>query len=227
MLLATTINLIVFRSPSAFVSIMWMISAKIFIKDTHPFRWRKFHSIANLCALFNAATTFILFIIYGTKFRSEFMRVYCCLLRRKKNSTSQNGRENDEYRAMCERPSQSYALPKNTSTFSLERRNELSKLNVPTDRSLSETYVSISQSNSVVTTCATTPSTTLLVPKDRSNHYMDMKEQLACLRTSDTNQSSNGLANGLDPCRKEQNSKRSILIADSYHGWLEKLVVCR
>lgn len=227
MLLATTINLIVFRSPSAFVSIMWLIRAKIFINDTYPFRWRKFHSVSNLCALFNAATTFILFIIYGTKFRSEFMRVYCCLFRWKKTRTSQFGRENDEYRAMCERPSQSYVLPKNTSTQSFDRRYEKSKLNVPTDRSLSETYVSISQSNSVVTTCATTPSTTLLVPKDQSNHYMDMKEQLACLRTSDTNQSSNDFVNEVDPCRKDQNSKKSILIADSYQGWLEKLVVCR
>lgn len=78
MLLATTIMLLVFRFPSATVSVMWLISAKMFVHDRPPFRLRKFHSIANLCATFNAATTFIMFMIYGTKFRAEFTRVYCC-----------------------------------------------------------------------------------------------------------------------------------------------------
>ena len=78
MLLATTVMLLVFRFPSATVSVMWLISAKMFVNDKPPFRLRKFHSIANLCATFNAATTFIMFMIYGTKFRAEFTRVYCC-----------------------------------------------------------------------------------------------------------------------------------------------------
>lgn len=78
MLLATTILLLVFRSPSATISVMWLISAKMFINEKPPFPLRKFHSIANLCATLNAATTFIMFIIYGTKFRSEFTRIYCC-----------------------------------------------------------------------------------------------------------------------------------------------------
>ena len=227
MLLATTINLIVFRSPSAFVSIMWLISAKIFIKDTYPFRWRRFHSISNLCALFNAATTFVLFIIYGTKFRSEFMRVYCCLIRRTKARASQSERENDEYRAMCERPSYSYAGPRNTSIHSFKRTEEKSRLNVPTNRSSNDTYISISQTNSVVTTCTTTPTTTLLVPKNHSNHYLDGKEQLTCLRTPDMNQSSTDFGDATDSCLGEQNSKKTLSIAESYHGWLKKLVSCR
>ncbi|CAF4688669.1 unnamed protein product [Rotaria magnacalcarata] len=89
MLLATTIMLLVFRSPSAIISVMWLVSAKMFINEKAPFRLRKFHSIANLCATLNAATTFIMFIIYGTKFRSEFTHVYCCgsnKIERKQNS---------------------------------------------------------------------------------------------------------------------------------------------
>ena len=78
MLLATTVLLIVFRLPSAIISVLWLISAKIFINEKPPFLLRKFHSIANLCATLNAATTFIMFIIYGTKFRSEFTSIYCC-----------------------------------------------------------------------------------------------------------------------------------------------------
>ena len=80
MLLATTVMLLVFRSPSATISVMWLISAKMFVNEKPPFPLRKFHSIANLCATLNAATTFIMFIIYGTKFRSEFTRIYCCCL---------------------------------------------------------------------------------------------------------------------------------------------------
>ena len=89
MLLATTVMLLVFRAPSATVSVMWLISAKMFINEKPPFRLRKFHSIANVCATLNAATTFIMFIIYGTKFRSEFTRLYCCVsLRTKKNGNT-------------------------------------------------------------------------------------------------------------------------------------------
>ncbi|CAF0801262.1 unnamed protein product [Adineta steineri] len=84
MLLATTILLLVFRLPSATISIMWLISAKMFINEKPPFLLRKFHSIANLCATLNAATTFIMFIIYGAKFRSEFTNIYCCCLNRLK-----------------------------------------------------------------------------------------------------------------------------------------------
>lgn len=91
MLLATTIMLLVFRAPSATVSIMWITSAKMFINERPPFILRKFHSLANLSATLNAATTFIMFIIYGTKFRSEFTRIYCrygcCVKNENKNGT--------------------------------------------------------------------------------------------------------------------------------------------
>lgn len=80
MLLATTIMLLVLRLPSATVWIMWLINAKMFVNEKAPFYLRKFQSIANLCATINAATTFIPFIIYGAKFRSEFTRLYCYLL---------------------------------------------------------------------------------------------------------------------------------------------------
>jgi hypothetical protein len=98
MLLATTIMLLVFRSPSATISVMWLISAKLFINEKPPFRLRKFHSIANLCATLNAATTFIMFIIYGTKFRSEFTRIYCCILNKiqKQKQTSTTGQEQQQ-----------------------------------------------------------------------------------------------------------------------------------
>ena len=97
MLLATTVMLLVFRLPSATLSVMWLISAKMFINEKPPFRLRKFHSIANLCATLNAATTFIMFIIYGAKFRSEFTRVYCCFwCKDDKTKKSSLLRENQE-----------------------------------------------------------------------------------------------------------------------------------
>lgn len=82
MLLATTIMMLVFRSPAAAIYIMWIIRAKMFIREKPPYPLRKFHSISNLCAIINAATTFIIFVIYGTKFRSEFTRLYCGIFRK-------------------------------------------------------------------------------------------------------------------------------------------------
>ena len=87
MLLATTIMLLVLRLPSATVWIMWLINAKMFVNEKAPFYLRKFQSIANLCATINAATTFIPFIIYGAKFRSEFTRIYCCLFKNRFDKT--------------------------------------------------------------------------------------------------------------------------------------------
>ena len=88
MLLATTVMLLVFRAPSATISVMWLISAKMFVNEKPPFPLRKFHSIANLCATTNAATTFIMFIIYGTKFRSEFKRIYCSCWKKSETQTT-------------------------------------------------------------------------------------------------------------------------------------------
>lgn len=89
MLVATTILLLTLRAPSMIIYVMWLINAKLFIQEKPPFPLRKFHSIANLCATLNGATTFIMFIIYGTKFRSEFARMYCCCLRRLQPTTNQ------------------------------------------------------------------------------------------------------------------------------------------
>jgi hypothetical protein len=95
MLLATTILLLVFRLPSAIISVLWLISAKAFINEKPPFLLRKSHSIANLSATLNAATTFIMFIIYGTKFRSEFMMVYCRCLKKDKSERTSNGNQHE------------------------------------------------------------------------------------------------------------------------------------
>ena len=86
MLLATTVMLLVLRSPSIVVSVMWLINPKMFVNEKPPFPLRKFHSIANLGATLNAATTFIMFIIYGTTFRSEFTRIYCFMITKMKKS---------------------------------------------------------------------------------------------------------------------------------------------
>ena len=98
MLLATTILLLVFRLPSAIISVTWLISAKMFIHEKPPFPFRKFHSIANLCATLNSATTFIMFMIYGKKFRSEFTRIYCCCFKKLKRQNKRIviNREDDD-----------------------------------------------------------------------------------------------------------------------------------
>lgn len=125
MLLATTVMLLVFRFPSATVSVMWLISAKMFVNDKPPFRLRKFHSIANLCATFNAATTFIMFMIYGKKFRAEFTRIYFCCCSTKsagrsgKTLLNQQEQQLDKFLPDGQRKSSSYRqLPRQTTRSS-------------------------------------------------------------------------------------------------------------
>jgi len=96
MLVSTTILLLILRAPSMIIYVMWLINAKLFIQEKPPFPLRKFHSIANLCATLNAATTFVMFMIYGTKFRSEFARIFCYCFRRLKSSTNQETQTNHQ-----------------------------------------------------------------------------------------------------------------------------------
>lgn len=121
MLLATTVMLLVFRFPSATVSVMWLISAKMFVNDKPPFRLRKFHSIANLCATMNAATTFIMFMIYGKKFRAEFTRIYfrCCSNKSKETPPNQPGQQLEKFLPNEPRNSSPYRqLPRQTTRSS-------------------------------------------------------------------------------------------------------------
>ena len=103
MLLATTIMLLVFRSPAAAIYIMWIIRAKMFITEKPPYPLRKFHSISNLCAIINAATTFIIFVIYGTKFRSEFTRLYCGILKKCTRTKSKTTSRQDQQQQQMQR----------------------------------------------------------------------------------------------------------------------------
>lgn len=227
MLLATTINLIVFRLPSAIISIMWLISAKIFINDKAPFRWRKFHSVANVCATFNAATTFIFFIIYGTKFRSEFTRIYCCALSRLRKRSSHSSRVQEEYQPMQQRFSNGFSVDKHLSIGNGHGLKNKSTLSAATNGLQNNTYLNVFQTNHSTATCTTAPSSVSLLPKNSVNLQRDTNEQLTCPLTSDTNQAQTSFVNGTDSYPNEPNSKKSMLIAESYYTWLKKLAVFR
>ncbi|CAF0772289.1 unnamed protein product [Didymodactylos carnosus] len=93
MLIATTVCLVLFRLPLLLLSILWLVKANLFFADKTKLPLRRFHTVANTAAVFNAATSFILFIVYGTKFRSEFTKIYCCCFNKKSKSKIKNNRQ--------------------------------------------------------------------------------------------------------------------------------------
>ena len=165
MLLATTIMLLVFRAPSATVSIMWITNAKMFVNDKPPFLLRKFHTLANLCATLNAATTFVTFIIYGTKFRSEFTRIYCSFKRCNKNQeespTLKNHQaEHHEMKLLFKNDNEK----KKTRQASMTNSGRDKRLSASKNLLSNDKYLDVVEQNEINGTTSMTPPITLLTP---------------------------------------------------------------
>jgi len=227
MLLATTIMLLVFRSPSAIISVMWIVRAKMFINEKPPFPLRKFHSIANLCATVNAATTFIMFIIYGTKFRSEFTRIYCCILTKvtKSKRTTIIRQEQQQMKQF---------ISKNKKHENEEESNDSKNKTylLATNNSNEIFYKELSKRNS-----STVPSTAATSVASFSPMKRLRKQRFSCEQEYDLIISHNHNAHiskreheipiREDECNGDRNDSKSISLTESYFDWFKNLIVYR
>ena len=222
MLLATTILLLVFRLPSAIISVMWLISAKMFINEKPPFPLRRFHSIANLCATLNAATTFIMFIIYGTKFRSEFTSIYCCCLDkfRTKKEIIENKQEQQikqlipDDNDINEQHIDDQLNPLSTNSFS-------QKLHRATAR-----HSSSATNSTTTTSIASLPSLRRLRNQRRNPRYLLERER--DLITHSTNlQQQHELTIQEDECNIQNNDIKLDRLSVSYGDCFISLINCR
>ncbi|CAF0959863.1 unnamed protein product [Rotaria sordida] len=214
MLLATTIMLLVFRSPSAVISVMWLISAKMFINEKAPFRLRKFHSIANLCATLNAATTFIMFIIYGTKFRSEFTHVYCYYLNKikKKKKIKKSKHEHEREQQMKQLISYNYI-------------NNKDNLNNQSKRTFHQEII---QSNdNTTTTLATTNSFPLFKYINNTQRKREYSYEKEFHSINHINDNINHQQNNNHIQYENDNYRKSSTLRLSYDDCLKRLINCR
>jgi hypothetical protein len=216
--------LLVFRSPSAIISVMWLISAKMFINEKPPFRLRKFHSIANLCATLNAATTFIMFIIYGTKFRSEFTRIYCFLININKLQRAP---------AIRQELQQMNSLKLNNDTNEPQINNSSNKDNLPiTIESNGNVHKALSQHNSLSTTSTSVPSLSLMerLRNHRRKQQFSFDEKYDLMMNHENNSHTNRLQHEVtireDDCNGERNSTKPVLLTESYFDWFKKFIGC-
>lgn len=231
MLLATTVMLLVFRSPSATISVMWLISAKMFINEKPPFRLRKFHSIANLCATLNAATTFIMFIIYGTKFRSEFTRLYCgCLNKIKKPKRSIITRQESQ---------QMKGLTSNNNTKDIDHEQGMNDIKTKTNSSITNKskgkfYVELVKDNNTVTTSTATSNTSFSPWRrskyhhERQRHSYDEEHDLMMNFNKNTQLSPRQTQVTIreDECLDNHNGTKSVLLTESYFDWFKSFISC-
>jgi hypothetical protein len=224
MLLATTLMLLVFRSPSAIVSIMWLISAKMFINEKPPFRLRKFHSIANLCATLNAATTFILFIVYGTKFRSEFTRIYCSILHKIKKPKRKTRQEQQQMKQLVSN--------NNNNNNNTENDNEQHINDIKTTVNLlnGNLYVQSSKyNNSAVTSTPSGSSTSFSPMKHPINK--PRRQQFSCDEEYDLIMNHNKNIH-ISPQQhqvttgEDENDMKSVLSTESYFDWFKNCISC-
>ena len=220
MLLATTIMLLVFRSPATAIYIMWIIRAKMFINEKPPYRLRKFHSISNLCAIINAATTFIIFVIYGTKFRSEFTRVYCGIFTKFKRTKTESTIRQDQQQQQMKHFLSDHPEKIKQSPNGREVKKNLSL----TDPSNGHCCVELLKDNSSATTSIRTtsrnPMKTLL--KQRHERYsFDEEHDLMIKHKNKTRQHQISIKE--DESSDNQNTPKS----NSYFNWFKNWFTCR
>lgn len=80
MVIAMVLALLLCRSPTMVLWILWSFDStiKTFFDSSSSAFVRRFHSIANLIAIINAATNFIPYCVFGQLFRMECLVIYCC-----------------------------------------------------------------------------------------------------------------------------------------------------
>jgi hypothetical protein len=209
MLLATTIMLLVFRSPSATISVLWLISAKMFVNEKSPFPLRKFHSIANLCATLNAATTFIMFMIYGAKFRAEFTRIYCCCwkkLRRRKSTIIINIHEQLQIRQLIPNNDEQHIDNQRNSTLNGKTRN--------------------SGNTTTSTSLASLPSVKHFRNLHRKGRY-NLDQQCDGFNSNKNINQQQELTIREDECVNLNNGIKLVTVPVSYDDWFRNLIYCR
>ncbi|CAF1504342.1 unnamed protein product, partial [Adineta steineri] len=81
MVIAMVLALLLCRSLTIVLWVLWSfdLTIKIFFDSSSQSRVvRRFHNLANLIAIINAATDFIPFCVFGQLFRDECLTIYCC-----------------------------------------------------------------------------------------------------------------------------------------------------
>jgi hypothetical protein len=80
MVIAMVLTLLICRSPTIVLWVLWSfeLTIKIFFDSSSSSSIRRFHNIANLIAIINAATNLLPFCVFGQLFRAECLNIYCC-----------------------------------------------------------------------------------------------------------------------------------------------------
>ena len=80
MVIIMVLILLICRSPTIVLWILWSfeLTIKTFFDSSSSSLVRRFHNIANLIAIINAATNFLPFCVFGQLFRAGCLNLYCC-----------------------------------------------------------------------------------------------------------------------------------------------------
>jgi len=80
MVIAMVLTLLICRSPTIVLWVLWSfdLTIKSFFNSSSSSSIRRFHNIANLIAIINAATNLLPFCVFGQLFRTECLNIYCC-----------------------------------------------------------------------------------------------------------------------------------------------------
>ncbi|CAF1201190.1 unnamed protein product [Rotaria sordida] len=80
MVIFMVLVLLLCRSPTIGLWILWSfeLTIKTFFDSSSSSFVRRFHNIANLIAIINAATNFIPYCLFGQLFRDKCVTIYCC-----------------------------------------------------------------------------------------------------------------------------------------------------
>ncbi|CAF2100958.1 unnamed protein product [Rotaria magnacalcarata] len=144
--IAMVLTLLICRSPTIVLWFLWSfeLTIKTFFDSSSSSSVRRFHSIANLIAIINAATNFLPFCVFGQLFRTECLNIYCCRKITNEQLLQQTAKKPERYFH-------------HTSNNSKTRPNDsVQQLKIDTENNIknilsvnSETTLSLNQSTSI------------------------------------------------------------------------------
>jgi len=100
MVIIMVLTLLICRSPTIVLWVLWSfeMTIKIFFDSSSSSLVRRFHNIANLIAIINAATNFLPFCVFGQLFRAECLNIYCCRKPINEQLFRHSARKGDDHR---------------------------------------------------------------------------------------------------------------------------------
>lgn len=155
--IAVVLTLLLCRSPTIVLWVLWSfeLTIKTFFDASSSSSVRRFHSIANLIAIINAATNFVPFCVFGQLFRIECLNIYCCRTISNEQVLQQTRKKSEGYSPIMAKSPKIIANDSIQQTRVNRNMNSKNTLSINSETTLSLNHSTSAQSSTHIKTVDT------------------------------------------------------------------------